>query len=110
MQLYRTNKFQPLHISVNKAAKTFIQNQYNDWFSNEISVQLKKGIDPAGTKIYSKLSNLKPLHASWIVDLYKLLSDNQEIIANGFYSAEISEVVTKASTILYKVENPFREV
>ena len=33
-----TNKFQPLDICVNKAAKAFIQNQYNDWFSNEVSV------------------------------------------------------------------------
>ena len=36
-----TNKFQSLNISVNKAAKAFMQNQYNDWFPNEASVQLK---------------------------------------------------------------------
>ena len=105
-----TKKFRPLEISVNKTAKAFIQNQYNDWFSNEVSVQLKKGTDPADIKITSKLSNLKPLHASWIVDLYKHLSDNQEIIVNGFDSTGISEAVTKASTVLDKVENPFREV
>ena len=105
-----TKKFQPREISVNKTAKAFIQNQYNDWFSNEVSVQLKKGTDPADIKITSKLSNLKPLHASWIVDLYKHLSDNQEIIVNGFDSTGISEAVTKASTVLDKVENPFREV
>ena len=84
-----TNRFQLLDIRVNKAAKAFIQNQYNDWFSNHVSVQLKKGIDPVDSKITSKLFNLKPLHASWIVDLYKHLSDNQEII--GFDSAGISE-------------------
>ena len=105
-----TKKFQPREISVNKTAKAFIQNQYNDWFSNKVSVQLKKGTDPADIKITSKLSNLKPLHASWIVDLYKHLSDNQEIIVDGFDSTEISEAVTKASTVLDKVENPFREV
>ena len=105
-----TNKSQPLNISVNKAAKAFIQNQYNDWFSNKVSVQLKKGIDPTDIKITSKLSNLKPLHSSWIVDLYKHLWDNQEIVANGFDSARISEAVTKASTILDKVENPFKRI
>ena len=78
------NKFQPLDISVNNAAKVFIQNQFNDCFSSEESVQLKKGIDPADIKITSKLSNLKSLHASWIVDLYKHQSDNQKIIVNGF--------------------------
>ena len=27
-----TNKFQPLDLSVNKVAKSIIQNKYNDWF------------------------------------------------------------------------------
>ena len=105
-----TNKFQPLDISVNKAAKAFIQNQYDDWFLNKVPVQLNKGIDPADIRVTLKLSNLKPLHASWIVDLYKRLSGNQEIIVHGFDSARMSEAVTKASAILGKVENPFREV
>jgi len=71
-----TNKFQPLDISVNKAAKAFIQNRYNEWFSNQVSIQLKKGTDPADVKVSSKLSDLKPLHASWIVDLYKEKVEN----------------------------------
>ena len=36
-----TNKFQPLDLTVNKAAKAFIQNQYNDWFSDQVTRQLK---------------------------------------------------------------------
>ena len=31
-----TNKFQPLDLSVNKAAKSFIQNKYNDWFADQV--------------------------------------------------------------------------
>ena len=105
-----TNKFQPLDTNVKKAAKAFIQNHYSDWFSNEVSVNLKKGIDRGDIKITLNLCNLRPLHASWIADLYKHLSDNQEIIVNGFDSAGISEALTKASKILDKAENPFREV
>ena len=105
-----TSKLESLNISVNKAAKSLMQNQYKYWFSNDVSVQLKKGIGPAGIKIISKLSNLKSLHTSWIFDMYKHLSENQEIIANGFDSVWISEVVTKASTILDKAENSFRDV
>ena len=105
-----TSKLEPLNINVNKAAKSFMQNQYKDWFSNEVSVQLKKGIGPSYIKIIPKLSNLKSLHKSWIFDMYKHLSENQEIIVNGTDSVWISEAVTKASTILDKIENPFREV
>lgn len=45
-----TNKFQPLHLTVNKAAKAFIQNQYNDWFSNQVADQLKTCKEPADIK------------------------------------------------------------
>ena len=31
-----TNKFQPLDLSVNKAAKLFIQNKYNDWLPDQV--------------------------------------------------------------------------
>ena len=63
-----TNKFQPLDLRVNRAAKAFIQNCYNEWFANQVAIQLKRGIDPTDVKISSKLSDLKPLHAAWIVD------------------------------------------
>ena len=96
------NKFQPLDISVNKAAKAFIQNQYNDWFSYKISVQL--------TQLTSKLQNYQTWKLYMHPRSYEHLSDNQGIIVNGFNSAGILEVVTKACTILDKVESPFREV
>ena len=32
-----TNKFQPLHISVDKAAKSFISGKYNIQIANEVS-------------------------------------------------------------------------
>ena len=35
-----TNKFQPLGIIVNKPAKSFISNKYNEWFSKQVSQQL----------------------------------------------------------------------
>ena len=65
-----TNKFQPLDLSVDKAAKWFIQNKYNDWFADQVFTQLQNVKDPNDVKISSKLSNLKPIHARWIVDYY----------------------------------------
>ena len=35
-----TNKFQPSDFSVNKAAKSFIQSKYNDWFADQVFTQL----------------------------------------------------------------------
>lgn len=52
---------------MSKAAKTFVQTQYNFWLSKQVSMQLNRVNNPAGIKITSKLSDLNPLHASWIV-------------------------------------------
>ena len=103
-----TNKFHPLDISVNKAAKAFIQNRYNEWFSNQVACQLKKGADPADVKISSKLSDLKPLHTAWIVDVYNHLCEEPEMIINGFDSAGVTEAVNDAQVVLEHIENPFR--
>ena len=65
-----TNKFQLLDLTINKTAKAFIQNRYNDWFSDQVARQLKSGNDTTDIKVSLMLSNLKPLHAKWIVDLY----------------------------------------
>ena len=61
-----TNKFQPSDFSVNKAAKSFIQSKYNDWFADQVFTQFQNGKDPNDIKISSKLPDLKPIHV--IVD------------------------------------------
>ena len=53
---------------------------YNEWFSNEVAPQLNGGVDPTQAKITSKLSDLKSLHASWIVDLYQPLKKETGMI------------------------------
>ena len=104
-----TNKFQPLDISVNKAAKAFfIQNMYNEWFLNEVATQLNRGVDLTDVNITSKSSDLKPLHASWIVDLYEHLKKETGMIIKGFDSAGITEVVNNAQSVYEKTENLFR--
>ena len=34
-----TNLFQPLDISVNKGAKSFLSNKYQDWYASQVSKQ-----------------------------------------------------------------------
>ena len=59
-------------------------------------------------KISSKLSDLKPLHASWIVDLYKYMQGEDEPILKGFKEAGIWKAINNPQEILEIVENPFR--
>ena len=46
-------------------------------------------------KISSKISDLKPLHASWIVDLYRYVEEEKQMIKNSFQVPGISEAVNK---------------
>ena len=103
-----TNKFQPLDLTVNKAAKAFVQNQYNDWFSDQVARQLKSAKDPADIKISSKLPDMKPRHASWIFDFYTHIQGESEIVIKGFKEAGIVEAINDAQAIYERVENPFR--
>ena len=53
-----TIKFQPLDITANKPTKSFISNSYNEWFSQQVSQQLEKGIGPADVKVSLNLTEL----------------------------------------------------
>ena len=56
----------------------------------------------------SDLSDLKPLHVSWIVGLYEHLKKETGMIIKGFDSAGIAEAVNNAQYVYEKTENPFR--
>ena len=94
---------------VYKPAKSFVSNQYSDWYANEVLTQLRKGVDPCDVKINMSLTNLKPLHARWIVELYDHLHKQKDIIVKGFESAGVLEAIANAEAVMTRIENPFRE-
>ena len=105
-----TNKFQPLDISVNKAARFFISDKCNFWFVNEVSQHLRTGKVATYIKVFLKLSVFKPLHPKWFADLYNTLKDGKEMAINGFRSADVTEFIENARYMVEKYENPFKEV
>ena len=55
------------------------------------------------------MSDLKPLHASWIFDLHNYMQGESETILKGFKEAGIVEAIAAISQAIYvRVENPFR--
>ena len=73
------SKFHPLDISINQKAKKFISHKFNTCYSDRVSEQLKKGVAPGDVKVSMKMSDLKPLHAHWIVDYVHLLKATERI-------------------------------
>ena len=91
------NKFQPLDITVNKLAKSFISNKCNEWFSNQISQRPEKGIQPKDIKVSFGLIELKVMHSKWVLELYNHLCYQNEIIIHAFKAARMTESVESAN-------------
>ena len=64
-----TNKFQSLGITINQKAKKFVSNQFNKWYTEKVSHQLTNRKSQVDLKVSLKLSDLKPLHAKWVVEI-----------------------------------------
>ena len=102
-----TNKFQPLDISINQKAKKFISHKCNTWYADRVSEQSRRGVAPGDVKVSMKLSHLKPLPASWIVEIFDYLKQQNESIVNGFNKAGITEAVKSANEVFSRIKNPF---
>lgn len=65
-----TNRFQPLDVSVNKAAKNVVRKCYSEYYSGEVQRQLTTGVAAHYVAVDLRLSVLKVKHASWIVEIF----------------------------------------
>ena len=62
---------------------------------------------PGNVKVSLKLSDLKPLYAKWVVEMYDYLKQQKESIVKGFVKAEIMQDVKSVQEIHSRCENPF---
>ena len=98
-----TNKFQPLDITFYKSAKIFNKEKYHKWYTEQVTKQLNEGKDPADVEVSLILSQVKPLHAKWIFEMYKYLQGRNDLIINGFKAAGITEAVEKANKVFRRI-------
>ena len=77
------------------------------WCADQMSSQLRSGKNPADVKLSLKLTNLKVLHAQWIIHVYHHLHERHDIILNGF-AASGTEAYENAQNFVERIENPFR--
>ena len=88
-----TDRLQPLDVSVNKPAKTFLRGQFQDWYAKQVCKQLEVERDVEKKMIDLRLSIMKPLGAKWLVYMYDYFKSKPEIIMNGFKSVGITDYV-----------------
>ena len=80
-----THLFQPPDLTVNSSAKAFLKAKFTEWFSQKIEEGLSEGKNLEDIDIPLTLSMLKPLHTSWVVDLYNYLTatKGKVVMENG---------------------------
>ena len=88
-----TDQLQPLDVSVNRAAKQFLQNKFENWYADNIVAQ--KSTDKDIEPVDMKQSIVKPIAAKWMIDLYNYLVANPQIIKNGFKHISITDFLVQ---------------
>ena len=58
-----TNLFQPLNLTVNGYAKSYLKKLFTEWFEKQITDGVNRGKDPGSIEVPLQLSKLKPLQA-----------------------------------------------
>ena len=89
----QTHKFQPLDINDSGAAKCFLKDKFQTWYTDEIRKQMDNGKGFNEVDGDTRLSRMKPIHAHWVIDLYNCLRNSEKIIENGFKGAVITEAL-----------------
>ena len=85
-----------MDISVNKAAKDFIRQKFNEWYSDKVAEQLGDDTDVEQQVIQPvdlTAAVLKTTGAKWLVQMHEYLQDNPGLVVNGFHKAGIQQAI-----------------
>ncbi len=92
-----TDKLQPLDLTVNKAAKSFLQNEFRDWYATEVSKQMRDGtLSPVDLST----SRMKCIGATSLIRSFEYLENNPHLLVNGFHSACIPQSIDTGQPII----------
>ena len=90
-----TDRLQPLDLSVNKPAKDFLRDKFQQWHSDQIFDQLNDDLSLVANAVTKfPLHVMKPLVLKWMEELQSYMLTHPDIIKNGFQAAGITDVLT----------------
>lgn len=82
-----TDRLQPLDLSVNRSAKEFLRNEFQEWYAQQVCTQLQSKVDKQPVDL--RLSVVKPLGAKWMVNFYNYIQTKPGLVQNEFREAGI---------------------
>ena len=88
-----TDLLQPLDVSINKPAKSFLKRKFEEWYAEEIFKQLRKRTGFYFEPVNLSLPVMKELCSKWILEMFEYISANPQMIVKGFVRAGISKAL-----------------
>ena len=106
-----TKLYQPLDLSVNKAAKDFTRKTFSEWYTRQLTNGMENGIELDDIKIDYRLRVLKPLHATWVISLYNHMNspEGKAVSASGWKKSGIFDTIMTGSSKLPTLD-PFDDI
>ena len=90
-----TDMLQPMDIAINKPAKSFLQNYFREWYTEQVMRQLdgKNMNELESTDIEPidlSMQVIKHISAKWLVNMAEYISRNPQFIVHGFLKSGIT--------------------
>ena len=95
-----TDRLQPLDISVNKPAKQFLKKKFDEWYTDQIMQQIHgQDVEVELQPVDLSLPALRDLGGQWLVEMSEYISDNPQIIVNGFLKSGITQAIDEVAIV-----------
>ena len=81
---------------IKKECKKFCKNKFAKWYSAEVQKQVDSRVNFEDVNVERKLSVLKPIHATWLMEMYNFFTSAQGRvhILKGWEEVGIKGIVT----------------
>ena len=92
-----TYLFQPLNVEgePNGFVKRLMKRKFTDWYASQINLAMEEGKELETIEVPLKLSNIKPLHAKWLIEMYNEMTSDEgrKVCLKGWEVSEIKAAV-----------------
>ena len=87
-----TDLLQPMDVSVNKPAKSFLKKQFAEWYSEQLLQQIEnQNVVPVSDVVLEPVDlSLEHISTNWLVEMWEYIVDNPQFVVNGFITSENS--------------------
>ena len=108
-----TYLFQPLDVQggPNGYVKRLMKKKFSEWYTGKIMQGLDEGKQLAEIEVPFKLSNVKPLHAKWIMEIYNVMTSDEgrNVCLKGWEVSGIKKAVDQGLSKLPSLD-PFAHI